>query len=142
MAGRLQHTTRRNAYGYSEHIPDCCRLWRASIGCSVYTCGNQWRGILMLREVTMRRDHVLCELLLGLMFGLLANAVCMGQTIDTHTQRHDMHSCPLGQFVTGVHVNNNLLLCSSDFGDYPASEEIVDRNTQEQGMHACPEGMA
>src|SRR5438445_11058271 len=107
MEGMLQHTMRRNAYGYCANIPGCCRLWRVSTGCSVCTCGNQWRGILMLREVTMRRDHVLFELYLGLMFGLLAHAVCMGQTVDTHTQRHDMHSCPLGQFVTGMHVDTN-----------------------------------
>src|SRR2546425_305089 len=90
----------------------------------------------------MRRDHVIFELLLGLMFGLFANAVCMGQTVDTNTQRHDMHSCPLGQFVTGVHVDNNLLLCSNSFGSYSLSQEVVDSSTQSYDMHACPEGMA
>lgn len=71
-----------------------------------------------------------------------------GPYLDTSTQRHGMHSCPQGQFITGIHVRNNLLRCSTAFGTYPASSEIVDsrnenyRGIQQQGMHACAQGMA
>lgn len=39
---------------------------------------------------------------------------------DKHTQRNEMHSCgtptdPAGEFVTGVHVKKNWLLCSDEF---------------------------
>ena len=67
--------------------------------------------------------------------------VCRAQgTIDTGTQRNGMHSCPVGQFVLGVHVAKNLLICATIPDNFGA--EIVDKNTQEQGMHACPFGMA
>ncbi|MGZ5483170.1 MAG: hypothetical protein ACXWID_14435, partial [Pyrinomonadaceae bacterium] len=68
--------------------------------------------------------------------------------IDRDTQRHGMHSCPPGQFVIGVHVRQNLLLCSQSFGTYDLDDEIIDsggdgsRGTQVRGMHACPDGMA
>jgi hypothetical protein len=48
----------------------------------------------------------------------------------------------VGQYVVGVHVGDNKLLCDGRFGTYTASQEIVDHNTQFQGMHACPDGMA
>jgi hypothetical protein len=62
---------------------------------------------------------------------------------DTGTQRNGMHSCPVGAFVVGAHVNQNRFLCSTEFGGYSEGQERVDMGeTQVQGMHACPEGMA
>lgn len=72
------------------------------------------------------------------------------QTIDRATQRNGMHSCPVGAFVMGVHLERNELLCSSSFGGYQATDEVVDNSTQMTGwhpdgdgtMHGCPAGMA
>ena len=61
-------------------------------------------------------------------------------TIDTGTQRNQMHSCPVGQFIIGVQENKNRLLCLAGKGDF--AHEVVDGTTQEQNMHACPPGMA
>ncbi|MGH7543937.1 MAG: hypothetical protein ACREK7_08345 [Gemmatimonadota bacterium] len=71
------------------------------------------------------------------------------QTIDHATQRNGMHSCPVGTFVTGVHLERNQLLCSSGFGGYQNADEVVDHDTQMTGwhpdgdatMHGCPAGM-
>lgn len=90
--------------------------------------------------------HFLIGLLLGL-FGLCASDA-LGQTVDRNTQRNGMHSCPQGQFVIGVRVDRNLLLCSGEFGSYTRAQEIVQAGgasrveSQSHGMHACPEGMA
>lgn len=66
---------------------------------------------------------------------------CSAQTtIDTDTQRNGMHSCPVGQFVMGAQIANNVLICAPLAGNFAA--EIVDAHTQDQGMHACPPGMA
>lgn len=83
-------------------------------------------------------------------FGLDRRTELWAQTVDTDTQRNDMHSCPVGSFVTGIHVERNLLLCSSSFGGYQATDEVVDNSTQRTGwhpdgqgsMHGCPGGMA
>lgn len=43
-----------------------------------------------------------------------------GETIDAgagQTVRNNMHSCPPGAIVTGIHVNLNQLLCLSNFAD-------------------------
>src|SRR5689334_20165141 len=67
-------------------------------------------------------------------------SICLAQSVDRNTQRNGMHSCPAGQFVMGVQVTKNLLICASLPGNSAA--EIVDKTTQEQGMHACPPGTA
>ena len=92
----------------------------------------------------MRRTHINSNLFIGLLLGLCALYISDGwaQVVDQDTQRNGMHSCPLGRFVVGVHVNRNLLLCSDEFGGYSSLVEVIDRSTQVQGMHACPEGMA
>jgi hypothetical protein len=79
----------------------------------------------------------ICSILL--MLGS-ASVIMAPGTIDKDTQRNGMHSCPAGEFVLGVHVAQNLLICAPLAGDFNA--EIVDKETQEQGMHACPAGMA
>lgn len=89
--------------------------------------------------------NILIAMLLGL-FGLYAGDVS-GQTVDTRTQRNGMHSCPAGQFVVGVRVDRNQLLCSGEFGGYTPTQETVQQggarriDSQSHGMHACPEGM-
>jgi len=81
--------------------------------------------------------------------------------VDLNTQRKGMHSCPLGMFVTGVHVAENKLLCASGYGSYSEIDEIVDVRTQSLveypavkgfvssgtlpipiNMHTCPKGRA
>lgn len=91
------------------------------------------------------KSHILIGMLVGL-FGLYAGDVS-GQTVDTDTQRNGMHSCPPGQFVVGVRVDRNQLLCSGEFGGYTTTQETVQQggarriNSQSHGMHACTEGM-
>lgn len=81
-----------------------------------------------------------------ILFGHLSAADVRSQTIDRNTQRNGMHSCPPGQFVVGVHVRDNLLLCSTEYGSYRSQDERVypirddvERNLV-QGMHACAGG--
>ena len=86
------------------------------------------------------------------------------EIVDRNTQRHGMHCCPLGMFVTGVHVGENELLCEGGFGGYSEIDEIVDTGTQfyeeypplyeeyppknrtgmriGRSMHTCPRGWA
>lgn len=60
------------------------------------------------------------------------------------TQRNGMHSCPLGMFVSGVHVGKNQLLCTPGYAT--GGPEIVDgdneKPTQCNGMHCCPQQTA
>lgn len=59
-----------------------------------------------------------------------------------------MHICPPGSFVTGVHEGNNQFLCSTLAGGQAVSghrfldppEPRIGNVTQRQGMHACPFG--
>lgn len=91
--------------------------------------------VLSLEIVSMTSDR-------GQAFG--------AERVDNVTQRSGMHSCPVGNFVTGTHLDDNLLLCSDDFGGYRPQDESVDRGTVRRGwhpegaetVHACPEGMA
>src|SRR5262249_30353795 len=76
--------------------------------------------------------------------------------IDTHTQWNKIHSCgppsdPEGEFVTGVHVKNNLLLCSNEFAiPNIGSKEYVDGTNKPLrqigdkfvSIHQCPVGFA
>ena len=97
----------------------------------------------------MRNANLKFHFLLGLLFGLfgLYAGDVSGQTVDRDTQRNGMHSCPPGQFVVGVRVDRNLLLCSGEFSGYTTAQEIVQEGgawkveSQSHGMHACPEGM-
>lgn len=84
-----------------------------------------------------------------LAFDIERPAFLRAQTIDHATQRNGMHSCPVGTFVVGVHLERNELLCSSNFGGYEAVDEVTDNSTQMTGwhpdgdgtMHGCPAGM-
>lgn len=84
------------------------------------------------------------------------------EIVDRNTQRHGMHSCPVGMFVTGVHVGENKLLCAGGFGVYSEIDEIVDTSTDQayrirtktdlglivwggeenRQFHTCPRGWA
>jgi hypothetical protein len=70
-----------------------------------------------------------------------ANQAATGEFVDHSTQRNGMHTCPVNTFMVGIHVDNNLLLCTDAFGDYQGAE-FIDKGTQFQGMHACPDGTA
>ncbi len=100
----------------------------------------------------MRIDRILMfAALTGAMVALEVegHAAFGAQTIDLATQRNGMHSCPVGAFVSGVHLSRNELLCSSSFGGYEAVDEVTDNSTQMTGwhpegngtMHGCPQGM-
>ncbi|MCI0410350.1 MAG: hypothetical protein L0191_17610, partial [Acidobacteria bacterium] len=78
-------------------------------------------------------------------------SVASAERVDSVTQRNGMHSCPPGEFATGVHLERNLLLCSDDFGSYAPDTEAVDSGTQQKGWHpdegmprmrGCPSGSA
>jgi hypothetical protein len=56
------------------------------------------------------------------------------------TARQGMHACPIGFYMTGIHVANNILLCNNIPPPYQASDEVVDSSTVWNGMHTCPDG--
>lgn len=68
------------------------------------------------------------------------------------TLRNGMRSCPPRSFVTGVHVSNSQLLCTTGYGKYSVEQEIIDgqkngkddpdARTIKDRMHSCPDGMA
>ncbi len=58
--------------------------------------------------------------------------------IDKATQRNNMHSCPSGAFMTGLHLGNNYNLCATGFGSY-TSDSVV--STTDGGTVMCPAGM-
>jgi hypothetical protein len=89
------------------------------------------------------------ELALGLFFvafTLTHDVAKANEISDKGTQSNGMHSCPLGRFVTGVHVDRNQLLCADGYGNYTAGLEIVDGDdeppTRRDNMHSCPDGRA
>jgi len=64
---------------------------------------------------------------------------------DFGTQRSGMHACLKPGFMTGVHIDRNVLLCDDTVvndAQFEASEEEIDENTQQWSMHACPSEMA
>lgn len=59
------------------------------------------------------------------------------------TLRQNMHACPVGMYMTGVHLNSNHFLCKSFPGNtYQPFQELIDTNTSQFGMHNCPTGFA
>ena len=63
------------------------------------------------------------------------------EVVDGGTARHGMHACPVGLYMSGIHVGNNLLLCNNIGSGYQESQEIVDNASADFGIHACPNGM-
>lgn len=65
----------------------------------------------------------------------------LGQIVDSGTQRNNMHACPPGYFVIGVHVGNNKLLCSNTL-QILRGEYVEKNNTYSGGvkMRSCQEG--
>jgi hypothetical protein len=58
-------------------------------------------------------------------FALLAPATASAAEItDPGTQRDGMHACPVGQAMTGAHVDTNVVLCNTSAG--PLGTEPVD----------------
>lgn len=71
----------------------------------------------------------------------------VAETIDTSTMRNAMRSCPAGQFIVGIDMDGNRLLCSNQpvvnsAAPYTAAFEIIDSSTFSQGLKACPAGYA
>ncbi len=82
------------------------------------------------------------ELLFILLCALLASHIHAAEsaTIDKKTDRNNMHSCPVDQFVVGFHEGKNQLLCEGGFGSYSVEDEETDKMVQSHGMLACQEG--
>jgi hypothetical protein len=62
--------------------------------------------------------------------------------LDMGTQRFDMHACPLGSVMLGMHAAFNYLAC--EFPGTPVSSEFVDGNPATQDefpMHVCSAGV-
>jgi len=62
--------------------------------------------------------------------------------LDAGTQRFDMHACPLGSVMTGLHAALNYLACQ--FPASAISSEFVDGNPATQDefpMHVCSAGV-
>ena len=66
------------------------------------------------------KSHFRSTLLFVLALFAFAGIARAGEFVDGNnppTARNNMHSCPRGAIVTGVHVNNNQLLCLGHFAD-------------------------
>lgn len=76
---------------------------------------------------------------------LMLPTLNVAESIDTGTMRNGMRSCPISQFIVGIDLDGNRLLCSNQpvvnsAAVYTAIFEIVDSSTTEHGLKACPEG--
>lgn len=65
--------------------------------------------------------------------------VLLPPVVDHDTRRYEMHACPEGRFMSGIHRGNDLLLCEWYGG---ASGEVIDSGTNRSGVRACPLGYA
>ncbi|HKH45311.1 MAG TPA: RICIN domain-containing protein [Thermoanaerobaculia bacterium] len=87
-----------------------------------------------------RRPCSLPFTFLAFLFLVCAGAARAGEIVDGNnppTVRNNMHSCPPGYILTGVHVNNNQLLCTGQFENGQSNltvNEIVDSG----GANAWP----
>lgn len=64
-------------------------------------------------------------------------------TLRAHPPSPGMHACPIGMYMTGVHLNSNSFLCMTFAGrTYADFQEIVDTGTIQLGMHNCPNNYA
>jgi hypothetical protein len=99
-------------------------------------CNPDWNNEGLLSELDIQAAHTL--------YGGPQEIVDGDD--EAPTQRNNMHTCPEGLYIVGVHVNRNAFLCSNEFGTYQASQENVDGDdeapTQRSNMHACPSGSA
>src|SRR5271165_2898633 len=110
-------------FGY---IDDCRRRHPANL------------GIIYERRTSMvSRTTPVCFSLPFVFSGAFASAQ---EVVDYTTARQGMHACPVGLYMTGIHVGNNIFLCNQIGRGYQISEEIVDTSTVDFGMHACPSG--
>jgi hypothetical protein len=89
--------------------------------------------------------------LLNVLFSQTSNTVAstpeytsttVSEVQDLSTARHDMHTCPIGQYVVGAHGPKNLLLCANYQPPYSPAEEFVERTSRKEGMIVCPDGNA
>jgi len=96
-------------------------------------------GVQEMIDYHAEKKHVTSPLLLLL---LVFSTCTQAEKVDHGTARQGMHACPLGMYMTGIHVGNNLLLCENLGQGYSISEERLDRTTADFNMHACPRGFA
>ena len=66
--------------------------------------------------------------------------------VDTSTRRNNMHACPVGMYMIGIHLGSDNWLCGYDSrrGIVPHPQEFEDGHpfnspNQQQGVHACPQ---
>src|SRR5438105_2248625 len=66
-----------------------------------------------------------------------------GIFIDLATQEYDMHVCPRGYAMAGLHADNDFLLCIrvTPAGEESCVVDLLDPSTQRANMHACPARM-
>jgi hypothetical protein len=59
------------------------------------------------------------------------------------TLRRGMQACPVGMYLTGIHIDNGYALCKAFPGEtYTTSQELVDDHTKVFNMRNCPAGYA
>jgi hypothetical protein len=75
----------------------------------------------------------------GLIAGVKRVITLRPPMTDHDTRRYEMHACPPGLFMTGIHRGNDLLLCEW-FGG--AVGELIDSGTSPYGTRRCPDGYA
>ena len=72
-------------------------------------------------------------------------ALMLTESIDLRTMRNGMRSCPVGQFIVGIDLDLNRVLCSNQpvlnsAAPYTTAFEITDTKTFSQGLKSCPAG--
>jgi hypothetical protein len=59
------------------------------------------------------------------------------------TLRRGMQACPVGMYLTGIHIDNGYALCKAFPGEsYSTSQELIDSHTKVFNMRNCPPGYA
>lgn len=115
------------AYGFSEHIDDNTL---STTGKKMHVCNTGY-----MSGIHVHHNDLLC-----------ATDSPIAGFDDYNTKRADMHACPQGSIMIGIHVDDNVLKCSyisPQARTYP-EYEIISLSTSPNiirfGMHACPVG--
>jgi hypothetical protein len=92
--------------------------------------------------VVMKKHYQFQLLFVALLVASVTTFTQAEEIVDRGTARQGMHACPVGMYMTGIHVGNNWLLCESISPGYAESEEHPDTTTVDFNMHVCPSGTA
>jgi hypothetical protein len=85
------------------------------------------------------------ELYAGPESSISSLSLLLTESVNLDTMRNGMRSCPVGQFIVGIDMDLNRILCSNQpvlnsAAPYTAAFEITDTTTFSQGLKACPAG--